>query len=1433
MNKKKICFFYISISLIVYVKCIYNINIPISSNEKKKLDLFKDFLYDNPNNIECYAFMDKILFKLKHVFNLPNYDLNISETNIETLKFSCISLKELYIEILRNFVYNKNDDQNDDLIKYSNILKKFLKKIYFKLNGKKGDNISIGNDVLKVLIFRSLSFMNDSKIDMLKNKDILKFSLDIFANYVSYIANENEDLKDINKNTSDRSQRIFADNLNSYKKNILTYFPHRRNIQIFFLNMNTLEDLTKMFYKFYTHFTNKKVVEKEVSSIQALYFINEILKIAENINLCLKENTLKNIIYTEEFSKSIQNAFKNICENMSEKLQINGSKDEVIDALTEGLIKILKDIYKDNKNCKNPINKKNISFKVHKKNDIDGFNEDKKIKLVEYNDANASIVVFSISNEMLYINQQHFANIKKLQHILLMCPTSENKKHILDNLGIESIKLSLYENFKKEMYKNFKFFFQFIKNNFDYLNEVINKEKKKDKLSQTDYIENDKLLNLLEKVMNFDKENNSIYIEKLHQFKNIMECVNVSISMNLENEKNPIVLIMKIDENNNHINVKINNHLLIDNINKKKKKESIYRDKLLKNLLNTSEINSSFFQLPYIYKAPLYYFTEICDKRKEKSPSGNWIRHFSKYNEAICLVPSDDSSNKLFPALVRSLKMNNISKNKILENIISEYEPFLKWYLTNIKSEKEKYLNVHDLAIFATMYEFQYFPEYSHNTSIIRSQRNFTSYIEHELTELVYLKNEYLELSRKRKFTEKKELMKEFNPVFPHASSNTPSISSASGISTPSFIYFEPSAPPYSSSDSINSTAFTYPQPYAPPSLRSFDSFNFSIPQSSRNFNTFHPTIVSYNPSSYTASSSLFSRNYQPFSFNNPFDSPHFSHSSRSQFKPVRPYDFPIPSSTTTLSESLSNPTSTAISTPIDNASPNPYLSNTIVSTDTPSVTDTIISNTSPVQISHPTSLNLHPTTSNTTLNSPTKYSITPSYQSFSSSPSSVIMNTSNLNESNYEKLGAKPKHRSSIRAYKIAKKEKEKEKEKEKMQKGNSRKTREKEKYAHKIIGPMRSSSFESAISAFTDKFRKTDSTSEKGKNKTMKIKGESSENSDDNKKVIKNKLKNKKSKSMPKLNDLEMDNLTEPSSVEGDKKSFQFPKETSFAEVNSNINVNIGSNPEQRIYENVDGEYENILKDIDEDGIRTYEQLVISELSLLEGVDINTITYIEENIDSYKSINDYKTVVMGTQLCSFPYKIGDFIKLYDMDDMIKHIKKVSSEPNKRKYFILKSNSYGKQIMNNRGIITKSIQCISKNVTIGAYSIWNNEFHVSNNGMVLKTETLEEKILAYYIERMYWGSNGYLYNDDINALQAILDIGLIIFEDGKTELNINSAIYGKYRISLLFYSINRFYFSLVNHIELVGGMQVCHTGYMAKNLPKSLTCLIDDKNNT
>ncbi|CRG95212.1 conserved Plasmodium protein, unknown function [Plasmodium gallinaceum] len=352
-------------------------------------------------------------------------------------------------------------------------------------------------------------------------------------------------------------------------------------------------------------------------------------------------------------------------------------------------------------------------------------NEKEKLKLIEHNDANVSIAVFNLSNEMLYVDQQHFTNIKKLQHILIKCLKSE-KKHIIDNLGIESIKFLLFEYFKKEMYNNLTLFFQFIKNNFHYLNKTIYVEKKRYKLSPKDYIENDKLLDLLEKVMNFDKRNNAIYLEKLYQFKNIMECFYVSISMNLENEKNPIVLYMKIDDSNNYINIKIDNNLLSKSISNIKEKESLYSDKtqILPNLLDPLRTNNLTLRMPRNFKWPLNYFRNLCVSNNYKVASENWVNYFYNHNETLCHIETCGSGDCLFLTLEYLLNDNEIATDNIFLNENIKESEYIKWYIKNIKLLNQKKFNVIDLRYITTYFFIKYFPGYSNENDIDESYIN-------------------------------------------------------------------------------------------------------------------------------------------------------------------------------------------------------------------------------------------------------------------------------------------------------------------------------------------------------------------------------------------------------------------------------------------------------------------------------------------------------------------------------------------------------------------------------------------------------------------------------------------------------------------------------------------------------------------------------------
>ncbi|SOV84306.1 conserved Plasmodium protein, unknown function [Plasmodium sp.] len=135
---------------------------------------------------------------------------------------------------------------------------------------------------------------------------------------------------------------------------------------------------------------------------------------------------------------------------------------------------------------------------IHKNDDLD-LKRGKK----EDSNSSTSTAVFYLSDERIYINEEHFTNIKILQNIFMQGIKSNEHKKELEELGLLNIKTLLYEDFKQEIYNSMKLIFQFIKQNFYYLCRYINDEKKRNNLSTNNYLSDDQIFSVIKnKVMN-------------------------------------------------------------------------------------------------------------------------------------------------------------------------------------------------------------------------------------------------------------------------------------------------------------------------------------------------------------------------------------------------------------------------------------------------------------------------------------------------------------------------------------------------------------------------------------------------------------------------------------------------------------------------------------------------------------------------------------------------------------------------------------------------------------------------------------------------------------------------------------------------------------------------------------------------------------------
>ncbi|KMZ85308.1 hypothetical protein PVBG_01994 [Plasmodium vivax Brazil I] len=361
-----------------------------------------------------------------------------------------------------------------------------------------------------------------------------------------------------------------------------------------------------------------------------------------------------------------------------------------------------------------------------------------------------STVVFNMSDEKMYLSEEHFENLRALQNMLVVCFKSTEKKVILKDLGIDSVKSLFYENFKKEVYENIKLFFKFVKDNFSYLAKRLKEEKKKNNLTDEQYLSDDKLLDLLEDVISYDIEKNASYFEKLVQFITLRKCFTINFSLNLESTGAPIILMTEIDTQKNHVHFKVNNNLSEgeeQQIIYTKKDDESQKDKVpfLQSIINPLKTNSLVMKMAKRMTWPVSYFRNLCTKHNFQVASENWVEFFYNHNETLCHVETCGSGDCLFLSLQYLLDKNGVRTSSVIPNVSVPESSFVPWYVRNVKQTDDPKFNVSDLRYLSTFYFIKFFPGYTEDYEIDEQFINekFNLLINLEFTNY-YLKKDYL-----------------------------------------------------------------------------------------------------------------------------------------------------------------------------------------------------------------------------------------------------------------------------------------------------------------------------------------------------------------------------------------------------------------------------------------------------------------------------------------------------------------------------------------------------------------------------------------------------------------------------------------------------------------------------------------------------------------
>ncbi|CAA9989829.1 conserved Plasmodium protein, unknown function [Plasmodium knowlesi strain H] len=406
-------------------------------------------------------------------------------------------------------------------------------------------------------------------------------------------------------------------------------------------------------------------------------------------------------------------------------------------------------------------------------------------KLENDSEVKVSTVVFNMRDEKMYVDDEHFDNLRTLQNMLLHCFKTTEKKLILKDIGIDNVKYLFYENFKNEVYEYFKLFFKFIKENFPYFTKRLQEEKKNNNLSEEDYLSNDKLQELLEDVISYEIEKNAFYFEKLVQFITLRKCFTMNISANVDNTAKLILLLMEVDSKKKQVHFKLKNNISAEELQGQQQQHrqpqrqqhnhnnttttqqqqrqqqqrqpkqlsshaggappSAGEVPVLETTINPPRTGNLVMRTNKNMSLPMSYFKNLCIKNNFQVASRNWIEFFYRHNETLCHVETCGSGDCLFLSLQYLLDKNGVRTNNVIPNAAVPESSFLPWYIRNVKQTDDPKFNVNDLRYLSTFYFIKYFPGYTEDYEIDEQFINekFDLLINLEFTNY-YLKKDYL-----------------------------------------------------------------------------------------------------------------------------------------------------------------------------------------------------------------------------------------------------------------------------------------------------------------------------------------------------------------------------------------------------------------------------------------------------------------------------------------------------------------------------------------------------------------------------------------------------------------------------------------------------------------------------------------------------------------
>ncbi|SOS80611.1 conserved Plasmodium protein, unknown function [Plasmodium sp. gorilla clade G1] len=1090
--------------------------------------------------------------------------------------------------------------------------------------------------------------------------------------------------------------------------------------------------------------------------------------------------------------------------------------------------------------------------------------DDSKIKRGKDEDSNSnsssssiSTAVFYLSDERIYINEQHFTNIKLLQNILTEHIKSNEHKKELEELGLLNIKSLLYEDFKQEIYNSMKLIFQFIKQNFYYLCKYINEEKKRNKLSANNYLSDDQIYSVIQnKIINTNVDKNKKFGDLLNYIIKLKKIFNISFSMNLEKEIRPIILITHVNPANNSVHININNNMTEESIDEMKKNGSLKKDKYVEeiseSILNPIKTNSLFVKISNSLKWPLHFYRNLCYKNNYKVASENWVSYFYDHNETLCHVETFGTGDCLFLSLQYLLQNNGIKKNNFVENKNVKESKFISWYIEKVKQSNKVNYDVTDLRYITTFYVIKYFPGFSSDNDIDENNINdkLDLLINLELTNY-YLEKDlmYEVIKNKGPIVNQQENVKETiqedknveegDKIKNDDKNVTPCVDDERGLLT----------------NKCNTTGKN----------NNNNNNNNNNKNNDNNKNKNNDNNKNKNNDNQIDDDLTGPYNNHINQHNNKVEEKHLVHFNDDQ------------NHINNLNKEAEGSTEHSNSNhDYSSEKENAYNPNGSFSSFSSFSSDEDTSYAS----KKPNSLSCSENTENTKMDSSllTKGDNHNEYNDddINKDKENILNSDENFNHEN-DLYSNK-----EITIYKVNNHE---------VSKSSKNNRRYKSEPHYRIVYKNNKSS-NTTNNYISPHFMNEENMDENNKNVTFSNNDNNNNNGDKKQKSINNfnNVDEKKesydndvssSKSMSegtkkkttkqqgiinyyeKRRCINNNSRSKSLSCKGDKLSSNEKHAYNRFENNS-INMNVKNkykddnndnnknysndtiygNEKQKsgttsksifqkiksmCYDNHDDtdDYAEILDEVQDLGYRLYELIFIKLVSLSKNkLKLNELMKLSKNDLKKLQGTDHKVRVIASNMFSKKLSEGTVLPFYTFLNIKNKLNNPFSNmdfSNKDYYIVVMKTTFNKDIKRKKdGLVTRSLILNHRGDSISYWSIKNNDFHFTSDNKVIQTKTIKEKASAFFYERTRLGHVHWGDETDYDAFQKMFNIGLITFMNNNTKLFFPKGTFKEYPMHFLIYYYSGIHFEPGVHVTLNGKTETCHSSYKTGDIPNS-----------